>query len=345
MDDEGAAYASPMNSKFKEMGTQTENTDEPYLEKIKKLEMEVEFLRREKEELKATICARRFSVKCLNDSDIKFYTSLYSMQLFMWVVKLIYDGLIPIKSVSKEDQVLITLMKIRLGLLHKDIALRFGISLSTVSRIISRTIPLLASRLKFLIRWPSKDQIQRTLPKCFRKHYQNCRVIIDCSELFIERPLNLTTRAQTFSSYKQHNTVKFLVGITPYGAVSFISECWGGRISDKELTERSGFYNLLEAGDMVMADRGFTIANEISFHGAQLVIPPFTRGKKQLPGQVIESARRLSSARIHVERTIERIKNFRILKCTLTPSLAQASSDIVCICACLVNLQKKIISK
>ena len=137
---------------------------------------------------------------------------------------------------------------------------------------------------------------------------------MDCSEIFIQRPLNLDIRAQTFSNYKKHNTVKFLVGVTPYGLISFLSECWGGRVSDKKITQRSGFFEKLEAGELVMADRGFLIEEDLAVHGASIVMPPFTRGKKQLSQHEVESARRLSRVRIHVERAIERIKRFRILK-------------------------------
>ena len=65
-----------------------------------------------------------------------------------------------------------------------------------------------------------------------------CVCIIDCSEIKIERHFNLNSRAQTWSNYKHSNTIKYLIGITPAGAVSFLSHGWGGRVS-KEITLKS----------------------------------------------------------------------------------------------------------
>ena len=92
------------------------------------------------------------------------------------------------------------------------------------------------------------------MPMDFRKHSPNCVVIIDCFEILLDRPNNLLARAQTYSSYKHHNTVKYLIGITPQGTVSFISEGWGGRVSGKHLTEYCGFLDNLLPGDTVHAD-------------------------------------------------------------------------------------------
>ena len=63
----------------------------------------------------------------------------------------------------------------------------------------------------------------------------------------------------TFSNYKNNNTFKGLVGISPDGSVIFVSSLCPGSISDKELTRRSGILDFLEPGDSVMADRGFEI--------------------------------------------------------------------------------------
>ena len=54
------------------------------------------------------------------------------------------------------------------------------------------------------------------MPQCFKFSFgTKTTVIIDCFEMFYVKPTNLLARAQTFSSYKHHNTVKVLIGITP----------------------------------------------------------------------------------------------------------------------------------
>ena len=91
----------------------------------------------------------------------------------------------------------------------------------------------------------------------FRPRFSKCRVIIDCTEIFIERARNLTVWALTWSNYKHQNTIKILVGIAPKGAISFLSKAFGGRVSDKVITQKSGFLDLLKHGDFVLADRVF----------------------------------------------------------------------------------------
>jgi len=95
-----------------------------------------------------------------------------------------------------------------------------------------------------------------------------------------------------------------LIGITPQGTVSFVSEAWSGRTSDKFLTENCGFLDKLFPGDMVMADRGFTINESVGMKQAKLVIPALTKGKSQLDPVDVKKTRGIASVRIHVERVI-----------------------------------------
>lgn len=60
----------------------------------------------------------------------------------------------------------------------------------------------------------------------------------------------------------------------------------------------------LVAGDMVMADRGFTIQESVSSRRAELVIPAFTEGKAQPDPINVERTRGIANVHIHVERVI-----------------------------------------
>lgn len=88
-----------------------------------------------------------------------------------------------------------------------------------------------------------------------------------------------------------------------------------------------------------MADRGFTIRDILNNVGVELNIPPFLENRGQLPASEVKAGRQIASLRIHVERAIGRIKNYRILKGTLPLSLARLVNQIVCICAWLTNFQ------
>ena len=103
--------------------------------------------------------------------------------------------------------------------------------------------------------------------------------IIDCFKVFTERPFDLTARTRTWSNHNHHQTIKYLIGIIPAGAVKFHSQGWVGRVSDKEFTIRIKFFEKLQHGDTIFADRGFTIKQELATYGATLTILHFTRGK------------------------------------------------------------------
>ena len=91
------------------------------------------------------------------------------------------------------------------------------------------------------------------MPTCFQKSFgKKVAVILDCFKIFVKHPPNLQARAMTWSNYKHHDSIKVLMGITPQGVVSFVSESWGGRVSDKYLTEHCGILKKVLPGDIVV---------------------------------------------------------------------------------------------
>lgn len=197
--------------------------------------------------------------------------------------------------------------------------------------------------------WPERHQLWKTMPLCFQQAFgTKVTVVIDCFEIFIDKPTNLLARAQTFSSYKHHNTIKVLIGISPQGAISFVSEAWGGRTSDKFLTENCGILEKLLPGDMVMADWGFTITESVALKQARLMIPAYTKGREQLDPIDVEKTRALASVRIHVERVIGLLRRkYTILQSTLPTDFLNSDNGqdevpiidrIIKVCSALVNL-------
>ena len=226
------------------------------------------------------------------------------MVIFNFVSPHVKHGSSTTHALSKFEEFIAMLMKLRLGLFDQDLAYRFGVHQSTISRNFRKWIDAMFIRLKPLIKWPGREELQKTLPLDFREHFKKCVVIIDCFEIFCERPKSLKARAQTYSNYKHHNTVKFLIGIAPQGSITFISKGWGGRVSDQHLTENCGILDQLLPGDQILADRGFTIQETVGLYCAEVKLPPFTKGKKQLTKMDVDFARQLSRVRIHVERVI-----------------------------------------
>ncbi len=162
------------------------------------------------------------------------------------------------------EEFVLTLVITRKGFDVHFLADTFGISVSQVSRIYNTSIIFLSEELSFLVPWPSRGEIKRVLPERFQR-IPNIRVIIDCCEFYIQKPVIPESQKTTWSSYKHYNTVKLLVGITPTGVISFLPPLWTGSTSDKEIVRNSGLINFLEDGDAVMADKGFLIRDLLAF--------------------------------------------------------------------------------
>ena len=128
--------------------------------------------------------------------------------------------------------------------------------------------------------WPSKAVVQQTMPPDFKEKFPTTGVMIDCMEFVCEMPSGLLLNPEIFRSYKNHVTLKGLVGISPSGAITFVSQLYTGSISDREIVVRSGLLSQgFNDGDSVMADKGFQIQDILPL-GVTLNIPHFSETAK-----------------------------------------------------------------
>ena len=220
----------------------------------------------------------------------------------------------PARKLTLEQEFLLVLMRLRLGLLVEDLAFRFCVSAGKVSQIVITWVILLSKELKSLIIWPSQVRIRSTLPDCFKRLYPNVRTIIYCSEIFFDTPSSLDVQACLSSDYKHHCTVKFLIVITPNGAVSWLSPLYGSRASDIHIVRESDFLGILEPFDQVMADRDFKIKTDLAMKQYSLAIPPSAAKGTQMLSNDVKETSNIANVCIYVEQLNKRLKGFRILK-------------------------------
>ena len=297
---------------------------------------------------------------CKRNAEFKFYTGLTVAQFTHLFASLgaAVNNLVYYRSkrtrqnakkrinvnmkLSPINQLFLTLVRLRVGLLHEDLGYRFNLSTSTVSSIVVTWIQLLYQRFKTLDMFPERCILRKFRPASFSK-YPNCRVIIDGFEIFTQSPRHFEEQGNVYSAYKHHATFKFLLGIAYNGAITYVSEGFEGSVSDKELVKQCGILNLLQEGDLVMADRGFTIKDLLDPLGVTLKIPPFLNGRDKLTPQEEVETKRIARLRIHVERAIGRVKKFRLLEHVIPLNMRPIVTQMVFVAACLVNYQRPLI--
>ena len=144
------------------------------------------------------------------------------------------------------------------------------------------------------------------------------------------------------AQHSQRANWNFPCWVPIIGIPSFISELYTGGSSDKQVTKDCGILNLLEPGGDLMTDKGFDIENEMP-QGVNLNIPPFLKDQ-QLSVYAENETRKIATVRVHVERAIERIKCFRILKNGFPLSMASELNKVWVISSFLTLFQPPIIS-
>jgi hypothetical protein len=181
------------------------------------------------------------------------------------------------------------------------------------------------------------------MPELFRAVNINIRVVIDCTEIAVQAPSSMMLRSEFYSQYKSKTTLKCLIGVSPAGCVTFVSSLYAGSISDKQITKVSGFLDLLEEGDVVMADKGFLIQDLLDDKKCTLIVPHFLSRNIQFTTDEAKQNKIISNLRVHIERANRRFKEFHLFDAPLPLTLAGTANQLWAVACMLTNFQGPLI--
>jgi hypothetical protein len=248
------------------------------------------------------------------------------------------------RKTNPQEELFLTLVRLRRGYTCFALAHFFEMSESHVRSIFRTWLQFLYQTFNTLRddMFPDRSHMKKFMPAAF-KSFKNIRCVVDCTDCYVQMPSNFQQQGNLYSKYKHHHTYKCLIGVNPNGAAVFVSNLFEGAISDRDLFEKCGIMKHLNPGDLVVADRGFTVRDMLQQIQVNLNIPPFLGGRDKLTPQEELLTRRIAKVRIHVERFNERLKKFRLIAGTIPLSLAPVANQAVFLACCLVNFQKPLV--
>lgn len=307
-DDDDESMSDSKKGKF----TQTSDASVSFDDILKALKKENQALRESVEKMSLSESSLR------NDAEkVKFYTGLpnyFVLETVMWLLAPHMDGMKNMK-LSKFQQLLLTLMRLRLDLRNQDLAYRFGVKVGMVTRTVHQMVNIMSSTLvPTAVFWPSRAELRKNLPAALRTSHPDCAVIIDCFTVPFEEPVsrgNQQPQQQQQGVGTSYNVLKYLIGVAPQGVVTFVSRGVLGNVSDKSLAEGCGFLCKLLPGDVVLAGRDLDIADSVAARGALFKIAGSHQGTaygSSGGSPLADPSSETVSVQRHVERVISMVK-------------------------------------
>ena len=294
-----------------------------------------------------SLCVEKF---IYDPPGIMFYTELQTYEVFIFVLATLGNAVYELnylyyrsEQLSVENQLFLTLIKIRQHKTNFELSHLFNISETAVVNIWVTWVNFMAKQWREVNMFPDRDIVRFFSPLGFKAKFPSTRIIIDGTECPVMKPKSPIAQQATFSTYKNRNTIKLLVGATPGGLVNYVSPAYGGSTSDRQICERSNLLTLCDKGDSIMADKGFNVQDLFAPYNVTINIPTFFQKKNRMTGKTVLKDRAISSKRVHIERIIGLAKTYKILKEPLNVTETKLASEITFVCFMLCNFKPCII--
>lgn len=277
-----------------------------------------------------------------NDQKTAYFTGLSNSDLFFTVYHTI-EGSLKIQHMSaltQFQQLLLTMMKLRFDFSFKYLSYEFNVSGSTISQIFYKTINILYDKFKNIVFWPEKDE----MPEASREAVDNkIAFILHLFEIPTEAPSDKQLSAELTGS--SGHSLKYLIGVTPYGTISLISELPPNLTGYEVLTENSELLENVLPGDVIMTGSDFLGDSCVKKKKGE--IRAYKKTDNKLVPIDIGKTSNVTRLRNNIKSTIALLKQkYTILRGPVPMSVLShkdgdsytAIEKILCVCCCFINM-------
>ena len=216
-------------------------------------------------------------------------------------------------ELDPRNQILLTVIWLRLSPIHEVLAYLFGISDTTVSRTIARVLPLLEASGRDTMRMPDPGRKRRRSLDALLADTPGLAVVIDSFEQRVQRHPDRKTADEYYSGKKKQHTLKSQVAVDEEtGQIVDVAESARGPTADIKLLEESHLLERLPEGVGAIGDLAYMGIEKLHPRGLGAAPRRKPRGKER-PAEDICSNRAFAKRRIVVEHSIGRMRRYQSL--------------------------------
>jgi len=217
----------------------------------------------------------------------------------------------PSFDLDPRNQILLTVIWLRLYPIHEVLAYLFGVSDTTVGRAIGRVLPLLEASGKDTMRMPDPGKKRRRSLDALLADTPELVVVIDTFEQPVQRHQDRKVADEYYSGKKKRHTLKTQVAVDEEtGQIVDIAESVCGPKADIKVVEESGLLSRLPEGVGAMGDLAYVGLDKLHPTGLGAAPRKKPRGQER-PPEDIEYNRAFSKRRIVVEHSIGRMRRYQ----------------------------------
>jgi hypothetical protein len=214
-------------------------------------------------------------------------------------------------ELKERDHILLTVVWLRVYPTHEVLGYLFGISDSTVSRLIGRVLPMLEAAGRDTMRLPDPGKKRRRKLDELLQDTPELAVVIDSFEQRVQRPRDREEADSYYSGKKKQHTLKSQVAVDETtGQVVDVADSVRGPTADWTLLEQSHLLDRLPPGVGGMGDLAYTGIDKLHPDGRGAAPRRQPRGQPR-PAEDVADHTAFSRRRIIVENTIGRMRRYQ----------------------------------